>query len=150
MELSVWNTRAPAQQQNAESSNSSAPACRKPQELSVENCDDILCFLVEFGVLVCKQHYTGVVNLDKHLLEQHKIPVKVRKEIVQRFAHCKKKEPKDIELPEQPAQPIEELGTPLDGFSCKTCEFLTVNRSIMRKHLKKSSAGMEGREKCAL
>ena len=79
MELSVWNTRAPAQQQNAESSNSSAPACRKPQELSVENCDDILCFLVEFGVLVCKQHYTGVVNLDKHLLEQHKIPVKVRK-----------------------------------------------------------------------
>ena len=67
MELSVWNTRAPAQQQNAESSNSSAPACRKPQELSVENCDDILCFLVEFGVLVCKQHYTGVVNLSSIL-----------------------------------------------------------------------------------
>jgi hypothetical protein len=36
-------------------------------------------------VLVCKQHCTGVVNLDKHLLEYHVTPAALRKEIVERF-----------------------------------------------------------------
>ena len=138
MELPVWNTRAPAQQQNAESSDSSPPAHDKLPKISLDNCDDIICFLADFGVLVCKQHCTGVINLDKHLSAEHRTPAKVRKEIIQRFAHYERKDPKEIELPEQPAQPIEELGTPLDGFGCKTCEFLTININILRMHLKKN------------
>ena len=138
MELPVWNTRAPAQQQNAESSDSSPPAYSKLPRISLDNCEDILWFLADFGVLVCKQHCTGVINLDKHLSAEHRTPAKVRKEIIQRFAHYERKDPKEIELPEQPAQPIEELGTPLDGFGCKTCEFLTININILRMHLKKN------------
>lgn len=137
MELPIWNSRAPASQ-NAESSNSSPPERSTERKLSLENYNDILCFLANFGVLVCKYHCSGVVNLDKHLLKQHATPTNVRKEIVQRFAHCERTDPKDVKLPEQPAQPIKELGTPLDGFCCKTCPFLTVNINIMRMHLKKN------------
>ena len=77
--------------------------------------------------------------------------MKERKEIVQRFAHYERKEPKDVELPEQPACVSEELGTPLDGFRCKTCEFLTININAIRIHLKKKApASLGWREKCAL
>ena len=137
MELPVWNTCAPASQ-NAESSNSSPPVRSKLQAVSLDNCADILCFLADFRVLVCKQHCSGVVNLDKHLLERHATPANVRKEILQRFARCERLDPKDVELPEQPAQPIKELGAPLDRLCCKTCSFLTVDKSVLRKHLKKN------------
>lgn len=148
MELLVWNTRAPASQ-NPESSNSSPPA-RSTTLVSLDNCDDVFCFLVNFGVLVCRQHGSGVVNLDNHLSKQHATPAKVRKEIIQHFAYCKKREPKDIELPEQPADPLEELGMPLDGFGCKICSFLTVNIDIMRMHLKRNHQQAWKGEKSAL
>lgn len=123
--------------QGAESSNGSPPA-RSTTRVAGDNYDDIFCFLEDFGVLVCKEHCSGVVNLDRHLLEQHKTPVNERKEIVQRFAQYERKEPKDVELPEQPACVFEELGTPLDGFHCKICEFLTININAIRIHLKKN------------
>jgi hypothetical protein len=84
--------------------------------MSLDNCSDTLCFLADFGVLVCKQHCTGVVNLDKHLLEQHATPATVRKEIVQHFAQYQRSNPRTIQLPNQPADPIEELGMPLEGL----------------------------------
>jgi superfamily II DNA helicase RecQ len=105
--------------------------------MSLDNCDDILCFLEDFGVLVCKQHCTGVINLDKHLREQHATPAKLRKEIVERFRHLSRTDPHTVELPEQPAWPIKELGSPLNGFKCTTCSFITLNTDSMRKHWKK-------------
>jgi hypothetical protein len=148
MELPIWDSRVPASQ-NAESNNSSPPA-RSTTLISLENCDDVLCFLEDFGVLVCKEHCSGVVNLNRHLLEQHKTPVNVREEIVQRFSHYKRRDPKDVQLPEQPADLVEELGAPLDGFSCKMCLFLTVNRNAMRMHLKKNHHQAWKGEKSAL
>jgi hypothetical protein len=75
------------------------------------------------------------VNLDKHLLEQHTTPARLRKEIVQHFAHYERTDLRAIELPEQPAGPIKELGTPLAGLCCKTCCFLTVNLTNMRRRI---------------
>jgi hypothetical protein len=69
--------------------------------------------------------------------EQHATPATLRKEIVQRFAQDERIEPSSIELPEQPAQAIKELGKPLGGLCCKTCRFLTVNTNVMRMHLKR-------------
>ena len=106
--------------------------------MSLDNCDDILCFLEDFGVLVCKEHCTRLINLDTHLREQHATPAKLRKEIVERFRHLSRTDPHTVTLPEQPAWPIEELGSPLDGFTCTTCSFITPNTDSMRKHWKKS------------
>jgi hypothetical protein len=69
---SYWSgTPAP---QNAESSNSNPPARSTTKNVSLDNYNDIFCFLADFGVLVCKQHCSGVVNLNKHLAEQHATP----------------------------------------------------------------------------
>jgi hypothetical protein len=89
-------------------------------------------------VLVCKQHRTGVVNLNKHLLEHHATPAALRGEIVERFIHFARTEPNAVELPEPPAHPIEELGSPLDGLKCKTCDFVTINTNRLRMHCRKN------------
>jgi hypothetical protein len=128
MELQSWDSQAstPHQDSDNNDSNRSTNASYKLPKLSLDNYTTVICFLAEFGVLVCKQHCTGVVNLDKHLLEQHATSAKLRKEIVQHFAHYERTGPRAVELPEQPADPIEELGTPLAGLCCRTCYFLTV------------------------
>jgi hypothetical protein len=83
------------QQQQQQHDNSSSPAeSRSLQRLSLENCDDTFRFLEDFGVLVYKQHHTGVVNLNKHLLEHHATPAALRREIVGRFIHFSRTEPK--------------------------------------------------------
>lgn len=73
IELLVWNTRAPASQ-NAESSNSSLPVHSTKQNTLLDNYDNTLCFLADFRVLVYRQHRSGVVNLNRHLLEQYATP----------------------------------------------------------------------------
>jgi hypothetical protein len=44
---------------------------------------------------------------------------------------------KAIELPEPPLCPVEELGSPLDGLKCKTCDYITTNTNAIRMHCKK-------------
>ena len=105
--------------------------------VSLNNCDDVLCFLEDFGALVCKAHHTAVVNLDAHLLQHHGVPAATRKLVVERFRHHCTVNPADMELPDEPAQVIEELGKPLDGLRCRTCKFTTVNINAMRMHCKK-------------
>lgn len=114
-------------------------------QVSLDNCDDVLCFLQDFGVLVCKEHHTAVVNLDTHLLQHHSVPAATRKQVVQRFSCFTPVDPAEIELPDQPAQPIEELGKPLDGLQCKTCGSTTVSKDAMRMHCKKSPASLDRR-----
>ncbi|CAO2655088.1 Nn.00g101520.m01.CDS01, partial [Neocucurbitaria sp. VM-36] len=46
-------------------------------------------------------------------------------------------EPSEIELPEQPAAPIQELGVPLNGLKCRACSFITVNTGNMKTHCRK-------------
>jgi hypothetical protein len=130
----VWDSRAGTPQQH---DNGSRPDQRRRREkLSLESCDNVLRFLEEFGVLVCIQHRTAVVNLNTHLREQHAAKPQLRKQIIERFSSCHVLNPKEVKLPEQPAEPIEELGSPLDGLKCKTCDFITVNKNVMRMHCK--------------
>jgi hypothetical protein len=84
-------------------------------------------------VLVCKQHCTGIINLDRHLREQHGTPITLRRQVVHYFSQFSTVDSSAIELPEQPALPIQELGAPLDGMKCKSCSFITVNRGNMNR-----------------
>jgi hypothetical protein len=117
----------------------SARSGRTLQKLSLDNYTTVICSLEEFGILVCKEYYTAVVNLDVHLRDQHAIPAAVRKQIIQQLSHFPTTVPGTVELPEQPAWPIEELGTQRDGLMCKTCEFITVSTDAIRKHCKKKT-----------
>jgi hypothetical protein len=102
------------------------------------NCDIIHCFLEDYSVLVCKEHCTAVVNLNTHLLQHHNVPTATRKQIVERFSHFATVSSAEIELLDEPAQPIDELGEPLDALQCKICCFVTVNKDTMRIHCNKN------------
>jgi hypothetical protein len=134
----VWDSRAPIPQQQQHDEDSRPDHRRRLGKLSLENCDNTLCFLEDFRVLVYKQHCTAVVNLNTHLREQHATPAKLRERIIEHFSRYDMAEPKDVKLPEQPADPIEELGLPLHGLKCKTCDFITINIDVMRTHCKKN------------
>ncbi len=134
----VWDSRVPAPQERVNTTSSRAQRRKKGLHMSLNNCDNTLCFLEDYSVLVCKEHRTAVVNLNTHLLQHHNVPTATRKQIVERFSHFATVSPAEIELPEEPAQPIDELGEPLDALQCKTCRFITVNKDIMRIHCNKT------------
>jgi hypothetical protein len=140
MEL-VWDSRATTPQQVNNTSNSACNVANShqwPQQLTVSNCDRVFCFLEDFGVIVCKQHCTALVSLDAHLRKYHAASATLQRQILERFSQFKTIAPSAIKLPDEPAQPIEELGNPLDGAQCKTCSWITVNKDKMRKHCKKN------------
>jgi hypothetical protein len=89
-------------------------------------------------VLVCRQHYTGIVNLDRHLREQHGTPITVRRLVIEHFARFSAVKLSTVELLEQPAAQIQELRVLLDGMQCKACSFITVNINSIKKHCYKS------------
>ena len=96
-------------------------ARKGPPRVLNDNCDDIFGFLDDYGVLVCREHRTGVVNLKKHLWQQHAVSLQQRRQIVQHFSELTLVSPDAVELPEEPATPFEELGPPLGGLQCRTC-----------------------------
>lgn len=65
------------------------------------------------------------------------MPAATRREIVERFRHYTLTEPNDVELPDEPAMPIEELGAPVDALQCRTCALVTVSKDKLRQHCKK-------------
>ena len=78
MENLVWDSRAPPTAPAAAPTvptvlnaqhHSSVDNKRWPKELSKDNCNTIFSFLEQYSVLVCKQHCTAIINLDRHLRE---------------------------------------------------------------------------------
>jgi superfamily II DNA helicase RecQ len=152
MEHPVWDSRAPIIVEDKQhiSSTQRADSQHWPKKISRDNCDTFFCFLREFGVLVCKQHRTGIINLDRHLREQHGTPIALRRQVVDYFSQFSTVDPSAIKLPEQPASLVQELGAPLDGMKCKACSFITVSIGNMKTHCKKSHELSWTGEKSAL
>ena len=107
-------------------------------ELQIKNVNKHICFLNAYGVLVCKEHATGVLNLDVHLRSYHGVASELRRSIVQHCSRWPIKPAKAVELPAPLGSPIKELGQPLDGLACKqdSCDFITVNINTLRMHIK--------------
>ncbi|KAF2626978.1 hypothetical protein BU25DRAFT_469294 [Macroventuria anomochaeta] len=78
-----------------------------------------------------------VTDLDAHLRKYHAASATLRRQILECFSQFETVAPSAIELPEEPAQPIEELGNPLDGAQCETCRWITINKDEMRRHCTK-------------
>jgi superfamily II DNA or RNA helicase len=135
----TWDSRSALVQQHQEHQDRTNDNARKgPPRVSIDNCDEIFCFLGDYGVLVCRQHRTAVINLEKHLRQQHAVSLQQRRQIVQHFNELALVSPDAVELPEEPATPFDELGQPLDGLQCRTCRWRTTNANRMRMHCKKN------------
>jgi hypothetical protein len=108
--------------------------------ITLDNVQEHLFYLTKYRVLICREHATGVQNIDVHLRDQHAVPSKERKAII---AYCRRWQiamPQDVELPPPLEPPIEELGTPLDAYHCQIttdCSFCTVSMNRMQKHCNK-------------
>jgi hypothetical protein len=61
----------------------------------------------------------------------------LRRLIVKYYKQYETVNPKEIELPEQPAELIDTLRPPLEGLQCKTCRHITTNSNKLRMHCKK-------------
>ena len=136
----VWDSRVPTQQQSDLESNNksnSSSTHQWPRQLTISNCDNFFCFLEEYSVLVCKQHCTAIVSLDAHLRKYHAVSATLRRQIIERFSCFETVPPSEVENPDEPAQPIEELGKPLNGVQCKACRWITTNKDQMRMHCNK-------------
>jgi hypothetical protein len=110
---------------------------KRGSRVSLSNCADIFCFQEDFGVFVCKQHHTAIINLDRHMSQYHKVPASIRREVVDCFNRLTPVDPGKIKLPEEPVQAIEQLGKPLTGLQCRICRFITINKDEIRRHCKK-------------
>jgi hypothetical protein len=142
----TWDSRSELAQQPQEYKNRTNNSARKgPLRVLINNCDDIFSFLDDYSVLVCRQHCTGVVNLKKHLQQQHAVSLQQRRQIVQHFSRLTLVSPDAVELPEEPVTSFEELGQPLDGLQCRTCRWRTTNSNQMRMHCKKKSPAIVDR-----
>lgn len=131
-----WNARILDTQTSIQQTESNIQVQNASLLQSVEN---ILCFLEKYSVIICRQHKTAVQNLSVHLQKHHTISSKLRREIIESYRDKHVKSPHEIELPGPLGQPIQELGTPLDGFRCveDTCDYITVNEDKLRVHVKK-------------
>jgi hypothetical protein len=89
-------------------------------------------------VLVYRQHCTGIINLDRHLQEQHRTPIALQQQVVDYLLQFSAVNLSTIKLLEQLALLVQELRALLDSIKCKACSFITINRGNIKTHCKKS------------
>ncbi|KAF1922297.1 uncharacterized protein M421DRAFT_427067, partial [Didymella exigua CBS 183.55] len=86
----------------------------RASKITINNVQERFCYLQRYQVLICKEHATGIQNVDVHLRDQHGVASEERKSIVE---HCRQWQiaaPQDVELPAPLGPLIEQLGEPLD------------------------------------
>jgi hypothetical protein len=130
-----WNARPHA-------TSTAAQHCKRPQasKITPNNVHEHFCYLQRYQVLICKEHTTGIQNIDVHLRDQHNVASKERKAIVEHCSRWRIAAPQDVELPAPMGLPIKELGEPLDVYQCRiagNCGFCTANKIRMQKHCNK-------------
>ena len=147
----TWDSRQGVEQQsNNNPHNNNAQTCIQPTKLTIKNCDDVICFLDYFRVLVCKEHRTAIINVDKHLLQYHALPAALRQPLVKHYSQYETVQPKAIKLPEQPANLINALRLLLEGLQCKACRYITTNSNKLCMHCKKEHKQAQTRDKSLL
>lgn len=102
-----------------------------------EKAVDLLCYLPEYRVIVCRVH-GAVQNWDTHLKRSHSIPQKIRRAIQEQtgFNKLVVNAPKDIPLPAPLGRPFKVLGEPVNAFACQDqgCRFVCTNQDYIRQH----------------
>jgi hypothetical protein len=66
-----------------------------------------------YGVMVCKQHHTAIVNHDRHLSQYHNVPALPRRQIVDCSCRLEALDLAEVKLTDERAEAVEELRKPL-------------------------------------
>lgn len=96
------DSRTPTPQEPEQDNNNNiTPRRARGSRVTVEDCDEVFCFLADFGVLICKQHATAVTNLVTHLLQHHDVPSAAGRLILERFCDFPVVAPDQLAVPGQ-------------------------------------------------
>jgi hypothetical protein len=102
-----------------------------------DHFDDPFEYNAEYEVLFCKTHKQAVRGLVTHLRDQHSLKEKKAwQPLVSKYGSLRLRSPKEVELPAAGGPPFAVLGTPLDGFQCDDCDYLTACKDSIQKHCK--------------
>jgi hypothetical protein len=74
----------------------------------------MLTYLPLYCVLVCQEHQYAIYNLDKHLKQQHQLPIAERRELLTLYSHLLLLPPERIPLLELPSALLAKLALPQD------------------------------------
>jgi superfamily II DNA helicase RecQ len=138
-----WYARPPATSTSTSTSTSTAEVNRTQPlsgTITLDNLQEQFCYLERYRVLVCREHATGIQNINVHLRDQHAVASKERKAIVEYCRRWQIAAPRNVKLPPPLGPPIKELGEPLDAYYCQIasdCSFCTVNKNRLQKHCNK-------------
>ena len=104
--------------------------------LTTDNADDYFYYLEKYKVLVCREHTTGVQNLDAYLYDYHAVPAAARRVIVGKYNCFQRGKPSEVQVLLPLGRPIQELGEPYDGFRCREldCSTITISKSVLQTH----------------
>lgn len=93
-------------------------------------------YLEEHKLIVCREHGYALRNLDRHLVDYHVYPQRVRKTISRLFNGVEFVFPEDAPLPKAYGPPIEHIAPPRVGFLCdeKECGFISISRTRTAQH----------------
>ena len=97
-----------------------------------------ISYLKQYKVVVCLVCQTGVrpgKGCETHWRNQHQMHGQSLQAILDYISTVSCCDPHRVELPSHRSRAIPELGTPLDGFSCSDCTFLTLNKKRWQSHI---------------
>ena len=135
-----WNTRSISDAYGARQTTTSRRKVRnKDSDLTAENAEKYFCYLRNHRVLVCREHATGIQNLDTHLRDYYAVSAKERKAIVGNYSCWWIKKPAEVQLPPPMGPLLRVLSKPLNGFQCAEgdCDYITINNDGIRMHCRK-------------
>ena len=100
-----------------------------------------ISYLESHQVIICLECQTAVrpgTGYETHWRHRHQLHGDSLKVLLHYISALHIRDPRHVDLPSRGSRAIPELGTPLDGYSCPDCEYLTVNKKKWQSHTRQN------------
>jgi superfamily II DNA helicase RecQ len=106
-----------------------------------------LFYYEEYQILLCLTCHAGIRPGDAsgtHLRNVHQWKGEKLKAARSYISTLQLQDPHTVDLPPNGSTAIPELGTPVTGYSCRSCDYLTSSRKKLTEHLRQQRHSREG------
>jgi len=107
-----------------------------------------LFYCEEYQILLCLTCRTGIRPgnaSESHLRNVHQWKGEELKVALSYISTLQLRDPHTVDLPPNESTAIPELGTPVVGYGCESCDYLTSSWKRLTEHLRREGHGREGR-----
>jgi hypothetical protein len=102
---------------------------------------EYLTYLQDYQLLICNicKHALSPTGIGRHLQRFHKIiPNPIRQSLVEYASTLILRDESTVRVPAEPIPAIPYLVTPIEGFRCSTCTWLSNTEEAVRKHYQRT------------